>query len=83
MIAEVRFADAPPERDGALLVGWLRLLGWRVEIAHVGDQWTGIARRIDGYGQEHVVRGCADSHGDLVSELFQGALCGLALQAAA
>jgi hypothetical protein len=83
MIAKVRYADGAAERDGALLVGWLRLLGWRIEMARVGTQWTGIARRFDGYGEEHIVTGRAASHGDLVSELFQGALCGCALQAAA
>jgi hypothetical protein len=77
------FGEERAERDGALLVGWLRLLGWRVEISHVGSYWAGSARRFDGYGNEHVVTGRAPNHGDVVSELFQGALCGVALKAAA
>jgi hypothetical protein len=76
-------AETTAERDGALLVGWLRLLGWRIDIEREGDEWTGVARRFDGYGEEHVVAAVAQSHGDLVSELFNSALCGLALQAAA
>jgi hypothetical protein len=76
-------AEVTSENDGVFLLGWLRLLGWRIEIEHEGACWTGTARRIDGYGQEHCVDGCADNHGDLVSELYHGALSGLALQAAA
>jgi hypothetical protein len=75
--------EAKAERDGALLVGWLRLLGWRIEISHVGHYWMGIARRFDGYGNERVITGRALNHGDLALELFQGAFCKLALQAAA
>ena len=76
-------AEVTSECDGVFLLGWLRLLGWRVEIERDGAHWTGIARRYDGYGEEHCVDGRADNHGDLVSELYHGALSGLALQAAA
>jgi len=76
-------AVATPRRDGALLLSWLRLLGWRIETGHEGTEWRGIARRFDAYGREHVIDRRADSYGELASALYYEALSGLALQAAA
>jgi len=78
MIAEVKTT----ERDGVLLLGWLRLLGWQIEVEYQDAQWRGIARRFDGYGREQCIDRTAESHGELASELYHGALTGLALQAA-
>jgi hypothetical protein len=62
------------EQDGAVLLNWLRLLGWRVGIERDGDEWIGRARHIAATGEELFVGGCAESQRELVSELFCRAL---------
>jgi hypothetical protein len=61
-------------RDGALLINWLRLLGWRIEIECAAHEWTGRATHIDAIGKEFVVGAFAESERDLVSQLFCRAL---------
>jgi hypothetical protein len=61
-------------RDGRLLVNWLRLLGWRIEIEVAADEWTGRATHIDPIGKEFVVGAFAHSERDVVSQLFCRAL---------
>jgi len=61
-------------RDGALLVNWLRLLGWRIEIGCTADEWSGRATHIDPIGKEFVVGAFAESERDVVSQLFCRAL---------
>jgi hypothetical protein len=70
-------------RDGALLLGWLRLLGWHIDVEYQGGAWRGIARRFDGHGREHCIDRSAETHGELASELYYSALSGVAFQAAA
>jgi hypothetical protein len=62
------------KQDGAVLLNWLRLLGWRVDIDRDGDEWIGRARHIAPTGEELFVGGCAESQRELVSELFCRAL---------
>jgi hypothetical protein len=70
------------ERKDTALLGWLKLLGWTVVIERDGGLWVGLARRVDGAGDELCVGGSAPSYRELVSKLFNRALRGLAVQAA-
>jgi hypothetical protein len=70
------------EREGVALLGWLRLLGWSVDIERDGVRWIGLAKRPAAAGQELTIGGSARSERELVSKLFRRAIRGLALQAA-
>jgi hypothetical protein len=70
------------EREGTVLLGWLKLLGWTVVIERDRGQWAGLARRVDQAGQEVCIGGSASSHRALVSKLFGRAVRDLELQAA-
>lgn len=74
--------QAMNEREGTVLLGWLRLMGWTVVIDVDGTQWVGLARRTESAGKELCIGGSANSHRDLVSKLFNRAVRDLALQAA-
>jgi hypothetical protein len=69
--------DTTVERDGTILLGWLRLLGWKVEIDREDGQWVGLARRVGSAGGDLRIAATAESHGALVWQLFSGALTGL------
>ena len=70
------------EKEGAVLLGWMGLLGWTVEIERDGSGWIGHARRADAISGELCIGGSATSQRELVSKLFNRAVRGLALQAA-
>jgi hypothetical protein len=70
------------EREGTVLLGWLKLLGWTVVIERDGGRWVGLARRIDEAGGELSIGDSASSHRALVSKLFGRAVRDLELQAA-
>jgi len=74
--------QAMVEREGTVLLGWLRLLGWTVEMERDGSGWIGLAKRSDVVGGELCIGGSATSQRELVSKLFNPAVRGLALQAA-
>ena len=69
--------DTTTERDGALLLALLRLIGWTIEIEHEGPEWVGIAERVDASGEQLRVGATAESHGALVWQLFRGSLSSL------
>jgi hypothetical protein len=75
-------AEAMAEREGKVLLGWLRLLGWTVVIERDGGRWTGFASRPAAAGEESYIDGSAASRRELVSELFRRAISGLAPQPA-
>jgi hypothetical protein len=75
-------AQAIAEREGAVLLGWLRLLGWTVVMDRDGGQWIGLAKRPDRGGEDLYVSGSAASERELVSMLFSRAIQGQELLAA-
>ena len=75
-------AQVMAEREGAVLLGWLRLLGWSVMIESDGGRWVGFARRPGSTGEELCIGGSASSERELVSKLFHRAVRHVALQAA-
>jgi hypothetical protein len=70
------------QREGTVLLGWLKLLGWTVVIERDGRRWAGLARRVDQAGGELYIGGTASSHRELVSKLFGRAVRDLEQQAA-
>jgi len=72
--------DTTTERDGALLLALLRLIGWTIEIEHEGPEWVGVAHRLDASGEQLRVGATAESHGALVWQLFRGSLSSLELR---
>src|SRR5436853_7720733 len=59
--------------DGDLLLIWLRLLGWRIELEQDKAIWIGFARQILGR-QEIRVRTRAPSRSQARVELFEAAI---------
>jgi hypothetical protein len=70
------------EREGTVLLGWLRLLGYTVVIEHDGSHWVGLATRPGKAGSDVCIDGAAGSRRELVSTLFSGAVRNLELQPA-
>jgi len=70
-------AEISAERDGSLLLGWLGLLGWSIELEDGGDRWVGTARHLVESGDDITVSAAAESRSALAWQLFRGALCGL------
>jgi hypothetical protein len=75
-------AQAMAEREGTMLLGWLRLLGWTVIMERDGAGWAGRARRPVTAGQDFCVDGFAASERELISQLFSRAIRGQELFAA-
>jgi hypothetical protein len=74
--------QAIAEREGMVLLGWLRLLGWSVVMERDGGRWIGLAQRPDTGGTDLRVSGSAASRRELVSLLFSRAIQGQELLAA-
>jgi hypothetical protein len=69
------------EREGKVLLGWLRLLGWTVVMERDGMRWIGLAERPDAGGGDICISGSAASRRELVSKLFSRAIRGYELMA--
>ena len=70
------------EREGTMLLGWLRLLGYTVVIERDGTHWVGLATRPGKAGSDVCIDGAAGTRRELVSALFSGAVRQLDLQPA-
>jgi hypothetical protein len=60
--------------NGIILLDWLRLLGWKVEIEHEDDDWSGSARHVDAAGTQLQVDAGASGLTSLAWNLFIGAV---------
>jgi hypothetical protein len=60
--------------NGIILLDWLRLLGWTVEIEHEEDVWVGIARHVEPAGTMLQVDANAAGLTGLAWNLFIGAI---------
>jgi hypothetical protein len=67
-------AEMTAETDGSLLLNWLRVLGWTVEVDGEGSRWAGLATNVDSSGGEVRIDGFAASRGALAWELFSGVI---------
>jgi hypothetical protein len=70
------------EREGTVLLGWLRLLGWTVVMEREGTRWIGLAKRPDAGGDDFFVSCSAWSRRELISRLFNRAISGYEVLAA-
>jgi hypothetical protein len=60
--------------NGIILLDWLRLLGWTVEIEHEDDAWVGMARHVEPAGTMLEVDAAATGLTGLAWNLFIGAI---------
>jgi len=57
-----------------ILLLWLNLLGWQIEIERDGDNLVGLARHLTADGSSVRVGGCARTRDELAFQLFQAAM---------
>ncbi len=69
--------SASQERSGQVLLVWLNLLGWEVELGESGKGIVGTARHCDREGQVHRVHGSARTLGEVSMQLFERAMWSL------
>jgi len=62
------------ENDRSILLMWLNLLGWQVDIEHDGDNLVGVARHVAGDGSTFRIGGCAATRDELAFQLFEAAM---------
>lgn len=58
------------EGNGIILLDWLHVLGWTVEVEREGEQWVGLARYAEAKGPELRVGACSPGLTGLAWELF-------------
>jgi hypothetical protein len=62
-------------QDGkSILLLWLNLLGWQVEVKRVGNKLVGVARHCAADGTSFRVAGSAPTRDELAFRLFEAAL---------
>jgi N-dimethylarginine dimethylaminohydrolase len=57
-----------------ILLLWLTLLGWQIEIERDGDNFVGVARHLTADGSSVRVGGCARTREELAYQLFEAAM---------
>jgi hypothetical protein len=65
--------DSSRNRQPILLL-WLNLLGWQIEIEREGGNVVGVARHLTADGSSVRVGGCARTRDELAFLLFQAAM---------
>jgi hypothetical protein len=60
--------------ETSILLMWLNLLGWQVDVEYDGDTLVGVARHVAGDGSSFRVRGCAATRDELAFQLFEAAM---------
>jgi hypothetical protein len=58
----------------SILLLWLNLLGWQVEIEHDGANLVGVARHYAADGSSFRIGGCAPTREELAFQLFEAAM---------
>jgi hypothetical protein len=62
------------KNEQSILLVWLNLLGWQVELEHDGDNVVGVARHFAADGSSFRVAACAPTRDQLAFQLFEAAL---------
>ena len=60
--------------ENSILLMWLNLLGWQVDVELDGDDLVGVARHVAGDGSTYRVGGCATTRDELAFQLFEAAM---------
>jgi hypothetical protein len=58
----------------SILLIWLTLLGWQVQVEPDGDYLVGVARHFAADGSAFRVGGCAATRDELAFQLFEAAM---------
>jgi hypothetical protein len=62
------------ETEKSILLMWLNLLGWQVDVERDGESVVGVARHCAGDGTTFRVGGCAPTRDELAFQLFDAAM---------
>jgi hypothetical protein len=62
------------QEETSILLIWLTLLGWQVQVEADGDDLVGVARHIAADGSTYRVGGCATTRDELAFQLFEAAM---------
>jgi hypothetical protein len=62
------------ENEKSILLTWLNLLGWQVDVERDGGSLVGVARHCAGDGTTFRVGACAPTRDDLAFQLFDAAM---------
>jgi len=62
------------ETDGAILLSWLRLLGWQTAVYRDGELFVGISEHTTAAGATIRVTGSARAEAELSLQLFEAAV---------
>jgi hypothetical protein len=62
------------ENGQSILLIWLHLLGWQVEVERDGENLVGVARHCSADGAMFRVGGCAPTRDALALQLFEAAM---------
>lgn len=60
--------------ETSILLIWLTLLGWQVQVEPDGDHLVGVARHFAVDGSSYRVGGCAATRDELAFQLFEAAM---------
>jgi hypothetical protein len=63
-----------PQQETSILLIWLTLLGWQVQVEPDGDDLVGVARHFAADGSLYRVGGCAATRDELAFQLFEAAM---------
>jgi len=62
------------QAETSILLIWLTLLGWQVQVELDGDDLVGVARHLAADGSSYRVGGCAATRDELAFQLFEAAM---------
>jgi hypothetical protein len=62
------------KNERSILLVWLNLLGWQVEVERDGDNVVGVARHFAADGSTYRVGACAPTREELTFQLFEAAM---------
>jgi hypothetical protein len=62
------------QAETSILLIWLTLLGWQVQVELDGDDLVGVARHFAADGSSYRVGGCAATRDELAFQLFEAAM---------
>jgi hypothetical protein len=62
------------QEETSILLIWLNLLGWQVEVEPDGGHLVGVARHFAADGSTYRVGGCAATRDELAFQLFEAAM---------
>jgi hypothetical protein len=62
------------ENEKSILLTWLQLLGWQVDIGRDGNSIVGVARHCGADGSTYRVGGCAPTREELALQLFEAVM---------